>query len=122
MPGQAAPTTPVEVVRALSALTERLYEHVRVYSDAEKQAAVLRHNADMVEAKAFLRAEGSMELRKMTARVAAETAEEQALVAEAVVRTYKAKIKAIEVDIDVHRTYSATVRAELNTMGYDPNP
>lgn len=114
------PTTPVEVVRALSALTEKLYEHVRAYSDAEKEAVQLRQAADVAEAKAFLRAEGSVDKRKMEATVQCDEIETKALVAEAVVRTMKAKIKALEVDIDVHRTFSTNIRAELSTLGYQP--
>lgn len=115
----APPATAGDVVRSLAHLTERLYQHVRSYADAEREAVALRHAADVVESRAYLRAEGSVEFRKHTARVESDDAEEKALVAEAVVRTLKAKIRAIETDIDVHRTYGATVRAELKTVGYE---
>jgi hypothetical protein len=118
----APPTNPAEVVRGLSTLTERLYQHVRSYADAEKEAVQLRQAADIVEARAFLRAEGSVDAKKRQAALDAEDAEGKALVAEAVVRTLKAKIRAIETDIDVHRTFGATVRAELKTLGYGEAP
>lgn len=114
-----APRNALEVSLALSALVEKLYQHVRSYSDAEREAVALRHAADVIESKAFLRAEGSVEARKHQARLDADDAEGKALVAEAVVRTLKAKIRAIETDIEAHRTYGATVRAELQTLGRD---
>jgi hypothetical protein len=115
----SAPANSQEVVASLGALTARLYEHVRAYADAERDAVALRAAADLAESTAFLAAEGAMEMRKHTARVAAADAEEKALEAEAKVRSLKAKIRALETDIEVHRTYGATVRAELRTLGID---
>lgn len=116
----SAPATAMDVVRNLSTLTDRLYQHVRAYTDAEREAVALRHAADVVEAKAYLRAEGSVEARKHQAVIEADNAEEKALIAEAVVRSLKAKIRAIEVDIDCNRTYGTTIRAELATLGSQP--
>jgi len=117
MTGQAAPATPVAVVQHLSTLTAELRTLTGQYAAAERDAAEKRHAADMVESRAFLRAEGAMEFRKHTARVAADDAEGAALVAEALVRVLKARIRACETSIDVGRTYGATVRAEFKTLG-----
>lgn len=114
----APPATATDVVRQLSQLTERLYQHVRSYADAEREAVTLRAAADLAESRAYLTATGSVEARKHEARVAAAELEERALVAEAVVRTLKAKIRAIETDIDVHRSFGASIRAELRTLDY----
>jgi hypothetical protein len=113
----SAPATPVEVVRHLSELTRQLRSVVGEYAKAEMDAASKRHRADMVEAKAFLGADGAMERRKNVARAYADHVEGEALVAEALVRVLKARIKALEVSIDVGRTYGATVRAEFATLG-----
>lgn len=113
-----APSNATEVVRSLSALTARLYTLVGQYADAEREAVALRQAADVVEAKAFLRAQGSVDARKRQALIEADDAETKALVAEALVRTLRAKIKATETDIDVHRTFGSTIRAELQTLGY----
>lgn len=113
------PSTPAEVSRGLSDLTEKLYAHVRVYSEAELDAVRQRAEADVALAKAFLVAEGSVEKRKADAKVSVAQVEAVAAVAEATVRTLKMKIRAIETDIEVHRTYGATVRAELKTLGYE---
>lgn len=114
-----APATSTDVVRNLSALTEELRRTVAAFRAAEKDAAEKRHVADMVESRAFLAADGAMDLRKHEARVAADTQEQDALVAEALVRVLRAEIRSIETRIEVGRTYGATVRAELRTLGLD---
>lgn len=115
---ERAPASPVEVVRHLSKLTGDLRNVTEAYAAAERDAAEKRHAADMAESRAFLQADGAMELRKHTARVAAGKQEGEALVAEALVRVLKARIRAVETSIDVGRTYGATVRAEFKTIGY----
>jgi hypothetical protein len=117
MAGGNAPATPVEVVRHLSELTRQLRALVDQLAAAERDAAEKRHAADMVESRAFLRAEGAMELRKHSSRVAADTAEQDALIAEAVVRITRQRIRALETSIEVGRSYGATVRAEFRTLG-----
>lgn len=116
------PSTANDVVRNLTALTESLRATVAAFRAAEKDAAQKRHAADMTESRAFLNADGAMDLRKHTARVAADKAEGEALVAEALVRVLRAEIRSIETRIDVGRTYGATVRAELKTVGYEDTP
>ncbi len=114
-----APATANEVVHNLSELTRELRDKVSAYRSAEHDAALKRHAANMCEARAFLSAEGAVEARKNTAKVAADRAEGDALVAEALVRILKAELRSIETRIEVGRTYGATVRAELRTLGMD---
>jgi hypothetical protein len=109
-------------VRNLSRLTEELRNNTTALRVAEQDAAVKRHVADMAESRAFLSADGPMDIRKHTARVAADDKEGAALVAEALVRVLRQEIRAIETRIDVGRTYGATVRAELRTIGYEEHP
>lgn len=112
-----APATANEVVRNLAELTRELRDKTSAYRTAEHDAAMKRHAADLAEARAFLAADGSVEFRKNTAKVAADRQEGDALVAEALVRILKAEIRSIETRIDVGRTFGATVRAELRTLG-----
>lgn len=116
------PSTPLEVVAHLGALTVQLRDQVRAYGQAERDAVEKRHAADQIEARAFLRAEGSVELRKNQAKVDADKAEEAAKVAEALVRILKARIRVIETEIDVSRTVGATLRSEFKTLGLDGAP
>jgi hypothetical protein len=113
-----APSTPLEVVKILGDLTRQLRDQVRAYGLAETDAATKRHAADQIEARAFLRAEGSVEQRKNQARVDADHAEGEAKVAEALVKILKSRIRVIETEIDCARTAGATFRAELSTLGY----
>jgi hypothetical protein len=113
-----APATANEVVRNLAELTRELRDRTSAYRTAEHDAALKRQAANMAESRAFLSADGAMEFRKHTARVAADRAEGEALVAEALVRILKAEIRSIETRIDVGRTFGATVRAELKTLDY----
>src|SRR5579863_4683423 len=110
--------TPNDVVRQLSALGIELSQAVEMLRDAERDAVLKRHEADMVESRAFLSAEGAMELRKHQSRLAADQEEEEALVAEAVVRHLRAHIRAIDTRIEIGRSYGAAVRAELKTLPY----
>ena len=114
-----APQSPVEVVKHLTALTEELRGKTAAIRKAERDAAEKRHIADMTESRAFLNADGAMELRKHSARVTADQREAEAKVAEALVRVLRTEIRAIETQIDVGRTYGATVRAEFKTLGMD---
>lgn len=114
----SAPANAHEVVRNLTELTRELRDKTSAYRMAEHDAAMKRHAADMIEARAFLSADGSVEQRKNTAKVAADRAENEALVAEALVRVLKAELRSVQVRIEVGRTYGATVRAELSTLGY----
>lgn len=111
------PQTPLEVIQQLGELTIQLRDQVRAYGQAEQDAVAKRHAADQVEARAFLRAEGSVEFRKNQAKVDADKAEEAAKIAEALVRILKARIRVIETEIDVSRTNGATLRSEFKTLG-----
>jgi hypothetical protein len=113
----SAPSTPAEVIKGLRELTSELTATNAALKAAEYDGAQKRHAADMAESRAFLAADGSMELRKHTARVAADRPEGEAKVAEALVRVLRSRIREIETRIDVGRTYGATIRAEYKTLG-----
>lgn len=114
--------TPLQVVKHLGELTGLLDRTVGALKVAEKNAAEKRHAADLAESRAFLSADGAMELRKHTARVASAQQEGDALVAEALVRVLRQEIRAIDTRIEVGRTMSATIRSELKTIGYENTP
>jgi hypothetical protein len=112
------PITPLEVNRQLGLLTGQLDSVVAQLVEAELVAARKRHRADDAESHAFINAEGAMDMRKHKARITVGAEREEALVSEAVVRGLKYKVKALEIRIDVGRTFGATVRAELKTLGW----
>ncbi|MGH7876619.1 MAG: hypothetical protein ACRENM_02990 [Candidatus Dormibacteraceae bacterium] len=113
-----ATLTPNQVVRQLSELGRELDAAVRTLKDSEVEAVTKRHAADMAESRAFVAAEGSMELRKHRARLEADPLEGEALVAEAVVRHLRTRIRSIDTRIEIGRSYGAAVRAELKALSY----
>lgn len=114
--------TPSAVVLQLAALARELDSTVTALKAADLDATEKRHAADMAESLAFVRAEGSMDLRKHLARIEAGPQEKEALVAEAVVRYLRQRISAIATRIEVGRSAGAALRAELQTLPYDQQP
>lgn len=100
----------LELARQLSALSSDL-------DRLEIEAVNKREDYTLALSKAFLSAEGAMELRKHQAvswtsaeRLAAETAE-------ALVRGRKRQLDSIKVRIDVGRSAAAALRAEISLEG-----
>jgi hypothetical protein len=114
--------TPNDVVRTLVKLSKELDQTVKALKDADYDAAVKRHEADVGESRLYLAADGAVEKRKHEARVANAHREEAAIIAEAVVRHLRREIDSIKTRIDVGRSYGAAVRAELSTLGYEGTP
>jgi len=113
--------TPQKVVNHLADLGKDLDITVNALQSAELDAVRKRHAANLAESKAFVEAEGSMDLRKHEARLSAGDLEGDALVAEALVRHLRATVRSIETRIDIGRSYGAAVRAELSMMPYTEN-
>ena len=110
--------TPNDVVKQLSQLGRDLDAIVRTLKEAELDAVVKRHDADIAESKAFVNAEGSVDLRKHLARLATEKVEGEALVSEAVVRHLRARIKAVDARIEIGRSMGVALRSELKMLPY----
>ena len=108
--------TGASIARHLSELGRQLDVTVEMLRDADLDAAQKRSAADTAESKAFVDAEGPMDIRRHLARLEASSKEYDAVVAEALVRHLKARIKALETRIDVGRSMGAALRAELNTL------
>ncbi len=114
--------TPNAVVTQLAELGRELDAAVRTLRSAELEAVQKRHTADLAESRAFVDAEGSMELRKHLARLGAAKVEDEALVAEAVVRYLRARIRAIDTRIEIGRSMGASLRSELKLLPYSESP
>jgi hypothetical protein len=105
-------TTPNEVVAGLAQLARDLDATVRQLQDADREATIKRHDADLAMSKTFLTAQGSVEHRKHLAAVECEHVERDALLAEAVVRHLRRRIDATKVRVDVGRSMNSALRAE----------
>ena len=114
----AEPLTPNQVVLHLSELGRELDMTTKMFGQADLDAVEKRHAADMNESRAFVRADGSIELRKHLARIETDRLEHDALVAEALTRHLKAQLRALETRIEIGRSMNAALRAEFSTLPY----
>jgi hypothetical protein len=116
------PLNAQSIVRQLSQLGRELDTTVEMLKAADLDAVEKRHAADIAESRAFVNAEGSVDLRKHTARLRADTYEQEALVAEALVRHLRQRVRALETRIDTGRSMGAALRAELSSLSYQEGP
>ncbi|HVB77611.1 MAG TPA: hypothetical protein VNI34_07425 [Candidatus Nitrosotalea sp.] len=107
--------TTSDVVQQLAELGRELDAAVRTLREAELDAVQKRHIADVVESRVFVDAEGSAELRKHLARLGAAKVEDEALIAESVVRYLRTKIRAIELRVEIGRSMGASLRSERSS-------
>lgn len=112
-----APPSPNDIARWLGELTRQLDAKVREYANLSDEAAAARRDAEVAFARAFLQAEGAMDARRQVAMLQAADKRFGADIAERKVASCKEAIRALHLKIDVGRTASANVRAELATLG-----
>jgi hypothetical protein len=112
-----APLTSSSVAEQLAALSRQLDQLVRQIGEAEQRAVNAREDFTLVHSKAFLRAEGAMDVRKHIAIEATHTERLAAELAEAEVRGLRRQIDTVKVRIDVGRSVGAAMRAEVSLAG-----
>lgn len=112
-------TGPSGAAALLGQRLSELHKVIEQMGEAEQEALVARHGADLEEAKAYLKATGSIENRKQEAKVETAGLEFAALVAEANVRHLSRLYKEAQMRVEAGRTYSADMRAELAALGRD---
>lgn len=110
--------TPNEAMSHLLSLGRALDANTDAIESAERDAVEARHTADLSEAKAYLAASGSVELRKREAFIACERLLHDAEIAEAVVRHLKRRSAAIGQRVDIGRSALSTIRAEVALASY----
>lgn len=115
----AGPLTSNDVALQLAKLARTLDALITSIGQAETDAVNRREDYTLALSKAFLRAEGPMDVRKHqsiadthTQRLAAETAE-------ALVRGLRRQIDSCRIRIDVGRSVGAAVRSEMSLAGRD---
>lgn len=111
------PLTANDVAAHLARLSRQLDELVREIGEADLAAVRAREDYTLTHARAFLTAEGPMDVRRYVAveathgqRIAAETAE-------AVVRGLRRQIESVRLRVDVGRSLGAALRAEVGLAG-----
>lgn len=111
------PPSPNEIAHWLGELTRQLDAKVTEYAQLSDDAAAARRDAEVAFARAFLAADGPMDIRRQIAMEKAADKRFGADVADRKVAACKEAIKALHLKIDVGRTASANVRAELAALG-----
>lgn len=82
--------------------------------DAERQAIIAREDYNWSNEKAFVAADGAMDLRKRVAELETYEARLAAKLAEAHVHGLREKIRSLYSRIDVCRSKSSALKAEVN--------
>jgi hypothetical protein len=113
----AIPPTKEEIATWLGVLVRQLDAKVVEYAHLCDEAAEARRIAEVAFARHFLSAEGAMDARRQIANLEAANERFGADVAERKVAACKEAIRALHLKIDVGRTASANVRAELAALG-----
>ena len=106
-----------DVALQLAQLARDLDRLIRELGDAEREAVNAREDLTLAHAKAFLSAEGPMDIRKHLAIEATHQARLDAELAEAKVRGLKRSVDSVKVRIDVGRSVGAVVRSEAALAG-----
>lgn len=107
------------VASQLARLALQLDDLVKEIGQAEIAAVNAREDFTLAHSKAFLRAEGPMDVRKHLAIEATHVERLAAETAEAVVRGLRRQIDTVRVRIDVGRSVGAAVRSEISLAGRD---
>ena len=103
---------PSEIIRQIAELTQENSKGADALYAAEIELAELENKLDLVEAKAFIRNQGSVADRTALARLEASDARLERDVARAKVNRIKVKIKAIEIGIMALATQAKLTQAE----------
>jgi len=107
-----------DVAMALAKLGRELAATVTAMDGAEREAVNRREDFTLAHSRAFLKAEGAMDIRKHTAIVETHTERVAADLAEVVVRGIRRSLDSIKVRIDIGRSVGAALRTEINLTGH----
>lgn len=109
--------TPNEVAAALAQLGRDLDACVRTLEGADREAVIAKENYTLAYAKAFLKAEGAMDVRRHLATVETHAERLAAETSEQIVRGLRRQLAAIGVRIDIGRSMNSAMKAELALVG-----
>ena len=114
--------TPNDVVVHLTRLAEELRKLVADIDTAEIEAVNAREDFTLALSKAFLSAEGAMDMRKHHSVVATHVERIAAELADARVRGLRRWISCVDTRIDIGRSMGTTLRSEISLTGRDGTP
>lgn len=111
-----APTNAAQVAATLGQLSLDLWRCVEQLEQADLDATQKRAEADLAYSKAFLNAEGAMDIRKHTAVTDTIDLRIDADIADSLVRNLVRRMKALEKRVEVGRSTSSWHKAELSLV------
>lgn len=106
-----------DVALHLASLARDLDAAVRTLNTADADSVRRREDFTLAYARAFLRSEGAMEVRKQIATEQTSAERLAAEVADQIVRGLRRQVDALRIRIDVGRSLGAAVRAEAALAG-----
>lgn len=111
-----APMNAADITRTLGQLSLDLWHCIEALETADLDATDKKHTADLAYSKAFLAAEGPIEVRKHQALVDTADLRADAEVADALVRNLVRRMKGLERRVEVGRSTSSWHKAELSLV------
>jgi hypothetical protein len=106
-----------EIAERLGALSRELDKVTGQAEELDRAAVISRHGWELEFARAFLGADGAVDVRKQKAVIATGDAKLESELDEARLRACKARIATIKVQIDTGRSLGAALRAEVSLAG-----
>lgn len=104
---------PSEIARQIAELTQENSKGSEALYAAEVELAEAEHNLDTVEAKAFLRAQGTVADRQALARLESAQARLERDLAKAKANRIRTKIKTLESALMASATQAKLIQSEL---------
>ena len=107
------PVTLSGVAARLAQLSREMDALTRALGQLDREAVEARETYTLAFAKAFLKADGPMDIRRYIATEQTHVERLAAEAAEASVRDKKAQVKSVEASIEVGRSVGSLVRSEI---------
>lgn len=108
-----------QIAKTLMGLARELDTTVQQLETADRDMVEKRAAADLAYARAFLNAEGPMDIRRYIATEQTHQRRLDAEVADALVRHLRRRMDALKVRVDTGRSLNAALRAEIALGGGD---
>lgn len=112
----------MQITSWLATIYDELEEAINKVEAAELDAADKRATFDLAYAKAFLNADGPMDIRKYKAVVETMNLRITADVADAAVKTLVRRYRAVDKKVDSARTAASAHKTELNALQMGGTP
>lgn len=122
MPSDEPPLTSASIANQLAKLARQLDQQVDELKQAEQDAVYAREADRVAHSKAFVAAEGAMELRKHQAILDSSETRVAAELANAQVRDLKQRVESVRLRVEIGRSLNAALRAETGLAGSGGTP